>query len=276
MGRFMDTELFVKKAKGIHGDTIDYSNVDYKNSLTKVELICKKCGRTFHQNPNNHLSGQGCPYCNGKPKSNTEDFIKRAKRVHGDKYDYSNVDYQNAKTLVEIRCKDCGNVFLQRPNNHLNGQGCNKCCGVDTHRLTTEKFIEKARLIHGEKYDYSGTEYVNTRTKVVIKCPKHGYFLQVANHHLNGNGCPICSRRVKMDVKEFVDNAVKVHGNNYDYSQVVYNGNSKPVTIKCNTCGNTFQQTPSSHLKGHKCQRCRNNEAYALNYFAKLAKSVKK
>ena len=210
MGRFMDTELFVKKAKGIHGETIDYSNVDYKNSLTKVELKCNKCGRTFHQNPNNHLSGQGCPYCNGKPKSNTEDFIKRA------------------------------------------------------------------RLVHGDKYDYSCTMYTNTRTKVLIKCPKHGYFHQVANHHLNGNGCPVCSRRVKMDVKEFVDNAVKVHGNNYDYSQVVYNGNSKPVTIKCNTCGNTFQQTPSSHLKGHKCQRCRNNEAYALNYFAKLSKSVKK
>ena len=122
-------------------------------------------------------------------KSNTEEFIKKAKKVHGDKYDYSKVNYIGSKIEVTIICPEHGE-FKQRPNDHLNGIGCPKCSGHV--KLTTEEFIKRAREIHGDKYDYSKTNYVNMRTKVTIICPKHGEFEQTPQGHLNGDGCPKC------------------------------------------------------------------------------------
>jgi hypothetical protein len=114
--------------------------------------------------------------------------------VYGDKYDYSKVDYKNNYTNVIIICHRHGE-FNQRPNNHLNGSGCLACGMTNGHiKLLddTKSFIEKAQIIHGNKYFYDNVNYVNVKTKISIICPKHGEFKQTPNKHLSGDGCPIC------------------------------------------------------------------------------------
>lgn len=125
-----------------------------------------------------------------------EEIIQKARKKHGDKYDYSKLEYINYHSKVRIICPVHGE-FEQRLQAHLDGQGCPKC-GVNTRvtkrTLTKEEFINRAKEKHGDKYDYSKVEYINIRTKVRIVCPIHGEFLQVPYKHLKGNGCEICNR----------------------------------------------------------------------------------
>lgn len=183
------TESFVDMAKSIHGNKYDYSQVVYKNTKTKVQIICPKHG-LFEQIPEKHLrEGCGCPRCVGNVKKNVDIFVEDAKRVHGDTYDYSKVVYVNNKQPVEIVCREHGS-FWQSPSNHLLGKGCSRC--ANNVRLTTDQFVEKSRAVHGDKYDYSDVVYQGNRVPVVIKCPIHGRFEQVPYVHLRGNGCPVC------------------------------------------------------------------------------------
>jgi hypothetical protein len=119
------TEQFIKKAKEVHGDKYDYSKVEYVNNETKVCIICPKHGE-FWQKPSNHLQGKGCLDCCGSRKKTTEQFITEAREKHGDKYDYSKVEYVNGKTKVCIICPKHGE-FYQKPERHLQRQGCPKC-----------------------------------------------------------------------------------------------------------------------------------------------------
>lgn len=124
-------------------------------------------------------------------RKTTEEFIERARKVHGEKYDYSKVKYVNNCTKVCIICPEHGE-FWQTPNDHLSGRGCPKCA-LEKFRSNTEEFIEEAKKIHGDKYDYSKVNYINNYTKVCIICPEHGEFWQTPSNHLSGRGCSICS-----------------------------------------------------------------------------------
>ena len=189
---------FIRLARKVHGDKYDYSKVEYKNNKTDVCIICPIHGE-FYQTPNSHyLKGRGCPICGGTKKSTKEDFIIKAKQVHGDKYDYSKVVYVNNQIKVCIICPEHGE-FYQAPKNHLNGQGCPKCSG--NKKLTKDDFIKKANEIHGYKYDYSKVEYINSQIKVCIICPEHGEFYQAPKNHLNGQGCPICAHGFNKEYK---------------------------------------------------------------------------
>ena len=178
-------EEFVQKAKEIHGDKYDYSLVDYKNALTKVKIICPKHG-VFEQTPNKHLLGRNCPSCSKKKPWTTEEFVQKAKEVHGDKYDYSLVEVHGILNKVKIICPKHG-VFEQIAQSHINGSGCKKCLSC------IETFLQKAKEVHGDKYDYSLVDYKNMKTKVKIICPKHGVFEQMPySHILDKHGCPKC------------------------------------------------------------------------------------
>ena len=209
-----NVQNFIEKAKEIHGDKYDYSKVKYINNSTKVCIICPKHGE-FWQTPNSHLRGCGWPICSNVMKSDTTNFIKKAKEIHDDKYDYSKVEYVNNKTKVCIICPEHGE-FWQTPKNHLNGQGCPQCAVKERNKrntLTTEYFIKKAKEIHGDKYDYSKVEYINNSNKVCIICPKHGEFWQKANDHLQGCGCPKCGAVIsesENDINQFIKNELKM------------------------------------------------------------------
>ena len=188
------TEQFIEKANKIHNNKYDYSKANYINAKTKVCIICPVHGE-FWQTPDHHLNKKaGCSECaklsRAKKQTKTiEQFIKDADLVHNNKYDYSLVDYKNSDTKIKIICPIHG-VFEQAPNSHLSGCGCPECKGGV--KLTTEQFIEKAKTIHGDKYDYDLTKYINAKNNVKIICPKHGLFEQNAHNHLMGQGCPKC------------------------------------------------------------------------------------
>jgi very-short-patch-repair endonuclease len=206
MSKKITTEEFIEKAREVHGNKYDYSKVDYVSNHTKVCIICPEHGE-FLQEPIAHLRGQNCPICGrkiarDKLSKGRDKFIEAAKLIHGDRYDYSKVEYVNSDTKVTIICPIHGEFEIQ-PKHHLSGCGCQKCKRGENAKkltLTTEEFIEKARKVHGDKYDYSKVEYVNSHKKVCIICPIHGEFMQAPNDHLNGRGCRICSES-KLEAK---------------------------------------------------------------------------
>jgi len=146
-------------------------------------------------------------------KLTQDEFIDKAKLIHGDKYDYSLVDYVKSKTKVKIICPIHG-IFEQRPNDHLCNYGCVEC-GRDLNKFKTRKntdeFILQASNIHINLYDYSQVNYINAFTKVKIICPIHGEFTQLPNSHLNGSGCSICknSRGERLIQQLLVENNIK-------------------------------------------------------------------
>lgn len=272
------TEEFVKKAKKIHGDKYDYNKVKYVNNSTKVYIICPEHGE-FSQTPNAHLRGRGCSKCGDrrsleKRTDTLEDFIKKARKTHGDKYDYSKSEYVNSATKIRIICPEHGE-FLQRPNGHIRGQGCPKCgkySYAEKRAYTLENFIEKARRVHGNKYDYSKSEYVNIATKIRIICPEHGEFSQVPGAHTNGSGCPKCAGRCE-SAQDFITNANKVHANRYDYKLVEYKNSHTPVSILCQKHGE-FRQMPYTHLQGGGCPKCAKNYKLTTERFIKKAREI--
>jgi len=267
------TESFVKKSKLIHGDRYDYSRVNYINAWTKVCIVCRVHGE-FYQTPHGHLRGDGCIKCSGLQKKSTEQFISDAIAVHGEKYDYRIAEYKNNSTPVKIMCPSHGE-FLQTPNCHLSGEGCPICGGTQRH--TNSNFINLAKKVHGDKYDYSQVEYTNGKTKICIVCPSHGEFWQTPSSHLSGSGCSICaneakSNAYKKDLSTFIAEAKALHGDKFDYSQVEYNGNNIKVSIICPFHGK-FRQTPHAHLSGKGCPKC-NGFFRTTEEFVALAKEI--
>lgn len=189
MPKKLDRYEFIWKAIQKHGYKYDYRKVNYINSSTKVCIICPEHGE-FLITPNHHLQGKACRKCYGNYTPDRYEFIWRAIQKHGYKYDYKKVDYKNNRIGVCVICPEHGE-FLISPHSHLSGDGCYYCS--KTRKLTTEEFIEKAKSIHGDKYDYSKVNYVNNKTKICIICKKHGEFWQTPNNHVDRKAaCPIC------------------------------------------------------------------------------------
>jgi len=191
------TNTFISKATIIHGDRYNYSKVVYVNAKTKVTIICKEHGE-FTQTPSNHLSNFNCHKCSNNFKLDTYNFIKKAKKIHGDRYDYSKVEYFNTDTPVIIICKEHGE-FKQIPNFHINRKcNCPKC--VNNISSNSFEFIEKSNKIHKNIYDYSKVNYINSSIPVEIICKKHGIFEQTPNIHIYKKcGCPSCINKTEFN-----------------------------------------------------------------------------
>ena len=128
-------------------------------------------------------------------KYNIQTFIKKSNEIHNNKYDYTNIIWKNVGVKVSIKCNEHGN-FEQTPSNHLMGKGCSYCSGVG--RITKDIFLERAKKVHSEKYEYILNDDKITNTKEVqIKCKIHGIFLQTPKNHLKGQCCPKCSKYYK-------------------------------------------------------------------------------
>ena len=202
------TEEFIEESRKIHGDKYDYSKVEYNNNTTKICIICPIHGE-FWQTPKQHLRGQGCPKCGlfknkrnnkniVKPRGKRyteEEFISILKKIYGDAYDYSKVQYKNRCSKITLICKRHGE-FTKSATDLMNKKTgcplCNRERNTEKNKLGKEKFIEKANNVFHGLYDYSKVEYINNSTKVEIQCKKHGSFLCTPQNHLHGRGCPIC------------------------------------------------------------------------------------
>ena len=208
----LTNQEFIEKANLIHNNKYDYSKVKYVNNNTKVCIICPKHGE-FWQTPHHHLNGHGCSKCrnenNGdRRRHNTEDFIRKSKSIHGEKYNYDKVNYVNSYSKVCIICPEHGE-FWQSPYVHIQGHECPECAKIKrakNNKHSIDEFIQKSKLIHGDKYDYSKVEYINSHTKVCIICPEHGEFWQRPCCHTNlRQGCPFCNEsQSEMEIEQIL------------------------------------------------------------------------
>jgi len=270
------TEEFIKQAQLIHGDKYDYSKVNYQNNLQEVTIICREHGE-YQQLPKTHKRGNGCTKCGveeraNKKRTTKEGFIEKAKKKYKDYYTYDKVEYTNINDEVIITCPKHGD-FKRKALYHLRGGECRECT-KNKLSSNTEDFITKAKRIHGNKYIYDKVEYTRAAKTVLITCPNHGDFLQVANCHLSGSGCYKCAGFMVTDTNSFIEEAIKIHGDKYDYSKVDYNLSSIPVTIICKLHGDFLQQ-PNNHLSGAGCFKCGHDmKIFSTEDFIKEAKKV--
>lgn len=203
----MTKEDFIKKAIKVHGDKYSYDDTEYINYDTKLKIKCRDHGY-FWQTPGNHLRGKGCPYCSGNAKMTKEIFIERAKKIWGDEFDYSKVNYINNSTPVTLIDKN-GKEYMQSPANHLYGFDCRI-----KSKPSTKNFIIEANKIHNGKYDYSKVDFVSSSKKVCIVCPEHGEFWQLPHNHLKGEGCPKCKQ--KSTLENFIKSVLLENGINFE------------------------------------------------------------
>ncbi len=185
----------------------------------------------------------------------TEIFIEKAIKIHGDRYDYSLVEYVKSNLKVKIICKEHGE-FDKIVSSHLKGEGCPIC---SNSKMDVNGFIKKSILKHGNRYDYSLVNNIHSKIKVEIICEKHGIFEQVVYYHLNGQGCPKCSCVAKSTTDEFVVKSISIHGDRYDYSLVNYNHSKEKVKIICEKHG-IYEQLPHIHLSGSGCSMCKSSK----------------
>jgi hypothetical protein len=254
MSKKLTQEQFLIRAKEIHGDTYDYSLAEYNLSKSKIKVVCSIHG-TFTPVAAMHLRGIGCGKCAIDNQSlSLQDFLDRAKEIHSNVFDYSLVEYQRINLKVKIICSVHG-IFEQRPLNHLQGQGCMQCRN-DSYSYSTADFINKAKLAHNNKYDYSKTDYSSSDECVIITCPIHGDFQQTGGSHLRGQGCKRCfdDGRI-LPLNEFITQSSMLHDNKYNYDLVKYNNLHDMIIIICPIHGE-FKQEANSHIRGSGCIKC--------------------
>jgi superfamily II DNA or RNA helicase len=259
MNRRISKINFIERFKKVHSDRYDYSKVNYINSKSKVVIICKIPGHgEFYQTPRDHWKGQGCKLCQNIEKAYPiSNVIENFKKVHGEDYDYSLVDYKNAHTKINVICKVHG-AFEIMPHYHQNGGRCPKCFGRKIY--DTSSVIELFKDKHGDTYDYSEFVFEKMIKKAVINCKIHGKFEKTPSKHIDGQGCPICSKisrvsRSRTDTQIIIKKFEEKHNYTYDYSQVVYKNPKSLVKIICKKHG-VFEKNAYQHIMGQGCPTC--------------------
>jgi len=237
-----DTNRFIFESKKIHGEKYDYSKCVFKNTKNNVIIILD--GVEYLQNPRKHLMGR-CPEKNKKLRSNKE-FIEDSRKIWGYKYNYSLVNYKGS--FIEVAIKYNNIIYYQKPVEHLSGYKCEK-----SNIKNTNDFIKKSIERHGEKYDYSLTEYKGIHNKVKILYNGVVYE-QKAGAHLYSTGL-IENVLKRKDTDEFIKLSNDIHENKYVYDKVKYINNHTKVIIICKKHGE-FLQRPTSHLQGVGCNNC--------------------
>ncbi len=274
---------FIEQSRAIFGDVYLYDKVqdDVSNS-SRVIITCPEHG-DFEKRVSDHLrKKRGCNLCTKMNKdgsivhlgrvSTNEHFIMKANVKHNFEYTYDKVVYINSKTKVTITCKEHGD-FEQTPANHLSGFKCAKCSGTYRYKDTPD-FIKKCKEVHGDKYSYDKTIYINGRGKVIITCPEHGDFEQLASKHVAGNGCLECSGKMALTTETFIKKAHEIHGDKYDYSLVKYKNLKTKVSIVCKEHG-VFTQQPTHHLhEKNGCSKCSGCERSSTPEFIEKASKV--
>lgn len=276
-----DTKKFIERSNIVYGNKFDYSKSIYTGFDKKIIIICKICGE-FQRTPQKHiLHNKGCPTCdnlprNGGKKSNTDEFINKAKIIHKDKYDYSLVNYVKCFKPVTIICNKL-HYFEQSPSVHLKGGGCSICAVEirkikfsDSYKLHLESnrkirelhFINIANQKHNNFYDYSKINYISGESEITAICPNHGEFKQMPKPHMYGSHCPKCEDGLrknrfeeKFSLVTFIEKAKLIHKDKYIYSKSIYINNWEKIEIICKKHG-SFWQRPSYHLAGCDCQYC--------------------
>ena len=268
MARRLTTEEFIARSRKVHGYKYDYSLVDYKGALDKVQIICKIHG-LFEQRPASHMKKEGCSACGkdvgGRKRISNEEFISRASEIHKGLYDYNLVNIDGSESVATIICKLHGE-FSQKVGVHLAGSGCPECGKRKAKRalLTKEEFIERSTLKHGQKYDYSLVEIKGALEKVKILCKKHGEFLQTPSSHMFGSGCRKCGVPVSKITKDEINKLIAAAN-----KRGVFTAEGQEIDklddkyLFRHECGRTLLSTARSVLvNGSGCRYCSSAHTY--------------
>lgn len=270
------TAQFIAEARDVHGNKYDYSRVVYTGNKAFIEIGCPVHG-FINQQARRHLEGRECPKCasiqraanrpagRGLGKRLTLEIFKEdATALHNDYYDYCLVNFRRGKDLVKIICPVHG-VFEQAAENHRLGFGCLDC-GVAAHNqrkreASANKFVDKARTLHGDTYDYSNAVYQGSDIPVEIICKAHGAFWQQPNSHLSGRGCPKCglitrANKRRRDPDDIISQLNAVHHGHYQYVRDTIESVNKDMEIICPDHG-PFRATPANHIAGKGCPICK-------------------
>lgn len=269
-------EQFLEECEKVNKGRYDLSKVVYSGAHEKITLVCPNHGE-FEMAANDFLKGRGCRECSyeerGKEKQLPyEDFLRRATETHQERYEYDESSYTKSSDRLRVKCEEHG-WFEQIATSHLAGQGCPRC--ARNVPLATEEFIEQARKVHGDKYDYSITKYDRSHTEIKYKCATHGVVSQTVSNHLQGWGCAKCSPSYKKTTETFIGRAREVHGDKYDYSLVDYKTSTDKVKIICKEHGE-FEQVSNYHLGGSNCPKCALKESMQEKELAKFLKQFTK
>jgi hypothetical protein len=207
-GHKLNLQIFLERAKNMHGALFDYNKAVYKNYFEEVIIICKIHGE-FNQTPIHHLGGDKCKRCSPSFKKDKEDFINEANKIYNNFYDYSKINYVNSNTKVEIICPEHKNFWV-KPKSHLYHK-CKKCALEDS-KYTLEEFSKLANQIHKNKYTYlSLIRNSGQRLFIEIQCDTHGIFKTSSTDHLNGVGCPTCIHRISKGEIEWLDSVKNIN-----------------------------------------------------------------
>jgi hypothetical protein len=288
-------EIFRIRANDLWKERFDYSRVKYESMHKKIEIVCAAHGN-FFQSPANHLAKKiGCSDCYKIDKEIkkiiiiaqfAEKFFNKVIEKFNNKFDYSESKYSGKDTPIKISCPIHGQ-FKQTPQTHLRSpHGCKKCRFNSPQNK--DKFIERAILVHGSKYDYSKVKYKTLSDKILIICPLHGEFLQKGSNHLYGQGCSKCGllqggKSQVLNTEEFVRRAKESHGNIFDYEKTKYINNYTDVIVSCKRHGD-FPTNPNNHTRKNKpvgCKLCadeklRKERSFTKEQFLKIANKIHK
>lgn len=194
-----------------------------------------------------------------------KEFLQKAKNIHGDRYNYSLVKYVNKNTPVNIICSLHGS-FKTTPSVHLSGSNCKVCAKITMKESKTnsvDKVLSQFRDVHGSKYEYDFSGYVNSNSKVEVTCKKHGKSLQLVSNHLRGYGCRQCGVDSTRDnLEDFISKSNEVHKNYYGYDKTDYYNTYSDVVITCPKHGD-FTQRANDHVNGHGCPQCTGRRSVA-------------
>lgn len=283
----MDTKKFIEEAKKIHGEKYNYKNTIIKHMYNdKVDIFCNGCNNTFSIVPYYHLKSKpprGCYFCgiskrnqvaseiSQKSKLNSlEEFIEKAKEIHGDKYEYDNVKFNKINDKVKIYCKKCKNTFEQMAKNHIRKvrpSGCHICgynqkniSSVILPAINTIYFIEEANKVHDNKYYYfPDIDITSWHNKIKVNCYNHGNF-NITPYDLiyKKSGCKECANiKRQISFEEFIKRCNEIHKNKYEYSDICWKGVDNNISVICDTDSHgSFKINGYRHQKGQGCPKC--------------------
>ncbi len=286
----------IRESIKIHGEgKYDYTDTIFINKNKKFKLKCIN-GHNFETTYRGHIKEKyNCLECsrinNSKKKleEHAKEFESKSKNIHGNRYDYSKVEYRGVLEPVTIICGD--HKFIITPNMHLSGQGCKFCneklikegkpsLNVKVERKneiwTTESFIEKAKKIPNNNYDYSLVNVKSINEKITIICKEGHVYQQGIYEHLEGMNCKICESNKMTKIRcltteQFIENSKRIFGlHKFNYSKTIYINTNTKLTLICNEKNHEFKKKPSRHYSSLGCPYCVNKSEAILYEYLKI------
>ena len=226
----LTTEKFIERSNIKHNFKYDYSKSFYIKSKEKVCIICP-IHDEFWQQAGKHMNGDGCPKCARNAQHTTESFIRKAKQIHGDKYNYSLVEYKGANVKVEIICKKCGKHFKQTPNNHINQQNGCPFCNESKLEKEVEMFLNKKHIIFEKqkRFNWLGRQSLDfylPKYNIGIECQGEQHYKPV---DFGGKGIKWATEQFKYTIKK--DNIKKRKCENNGVKLLYYSNFNKKIVL---------------------------------------------